>query len=94
MKREVDKSTQARLDLEADVALKPEQRARISDILSDPEALVCEKIAAQILGLTNYRTLAVWRSTRRHPDLRWRKIGRLVRYLVKDLVDYRNRERP
>jgi hypothetical protein len=64
--------------------------ARVTDMVSDPEALVDEKVAARILGLTNPRTLSVWRSTRRYPNLRHLKIGNAVRYRVADLLEFRD----
>lgn len=45
-----------------------------------------EKDTANRLDLKNHHTLAVWRSTKRYPELRWRKIGRNVRYLAGDVA--------
>ena len=42
--------------------------------------------AAEILGVS-VGTLSVWRSTKRYP-LRYLKIGRTVKYRVKDLMDF------
>lgn len=36
--------------------------------------------AAELLGLKNKETLAVWRCTKRYPELEYIKIGRVVRY--------------
>ena len=47
-------------------------------------SLLTETEAAAILGLTNPKTLAVWRSTKRYP-LRYVKYGRTVRYRRQDL---------
>ena len=40
--------------------------------------------AARVLGLTNPKTLAVWRSTKRY-NIPYVKYGRIVRYRPKDL---------
>jgi hypothetical protein len=63
----------------------------VTELLRDPESLVPEKIAARILGLTNARTLSVWRSTGRHKELQFHRIGRCIRYRVRDLIDFRDR---
>jgi len=47
--------------------------------------LVDTKTAARILGLRNHHTLEVWRSTKRHPGLRYHRVGRAVRYRIADL---------
>ncbi len=66
----------------------------ITDIVKDVQALVDEKVGARILGLTNPRTLAVWRCTGAHPELPFRKVGgRCVRYLVADLLAFRDAQR-
>jgi len=52
--------------------------------------LLNEKQAAELLGTTP-GTLAVWRCTRRYPELRYIKIGRSVRYSVEDLQDFISR---
>jgi hypothetical protein len=46
--------------------------------------LLSEAQAADILGLKNPKTLAVWRCTQRY-DLPYVKYGRVVRYRRKDL---------
>jgi predicted DNA-binding transcriptional regulator AlpA len=51
-----------------------------------PSALVDEKVAAEILGITA-GTLSVWRCTRRYP-LPYVKVGRAVRYRLSDLEAY------
>lgn len=51
---------------------------------NEPKELLDEKEAAAYLGLTNQKTLAVWRCTKRY-DLPYVKYGRLVRYRRKDL---------
>lgn len=43
------------------------------------DELVSTREAARFLGLTNEKTLAVWRSTKRY-DLPYVKFGRTVRY--------------
>lgn len=50
---------------------------------TDPNQLLTTEQAAQILGLRP-QTLALWRSSRRH-ELRYLKVGRLVRYRRGDL---------
>jgi hypothetical protein len=47
--------------------------------------LVDTKTAARILGLRNYHTLEVWRSANRHPELRFHRVGRSIRYRIADL---------
>ena len=49
-------------------------------IALDVNHLVDTKIAAKILGLRNYHTLEVWRATNAHPELRFYRIGRAVRF--------------
>lgn len=48
--------------------------------------LVGTAAAAAYLGVTP-RTLEVWRSTQRHP-IPYVKVGRLVRYSIKDLDEW------
>ena len=64
----------------------------VTELLADVKALVDEKTAARILSLKNYRTLSVWRSNGSHPDLKFRKIGGCVRYLIADLIAFRDRD--
>jgi len=52
-------------------------------LAAHPTPLVDEKVAAEILGVTP-GTLSVWRCTRRY-NLDFVKVGRAVRYRVKDL---------
>jgi hypothetical protein len=42
--------------------------------------LLTDEEAAQSLGLKNAGTLPVWRSTKRHPELVYIRVGRNVRY--------------
>ncbi|WP_240919254.1 helix-turn-helix domain-containing protein [Acidovorax sp. HDW3] len=49
--------------------------------------LLDEAEAAAYLGLTNPKTLAVWRCTKRY-DLPYVKYGRLVRYRRQDLEHF------
>ncbi|MCX7428836.1 MAG: helix-turn-helix domain-containing protein [Planctomycetia bacterium] len=51
-------------------------------VLSDP-FLVPEK-TAEMLGVSS-GTLAVWRCSRRYPELRYTKVGRSVRYRLSDI---------
>jgi hypothetical protein len=51
----------------------------------DVGELVDTKTAAKVLGLHNHHTLEVWRSTKRHQELRFIRIGRAVRYSLSDL---------
>ena len=79
-------NTERKLALAAerqDVAAIHQELARLY------QALVDQKAAAKLLGLTNHKTLAVWRVTRRHADLPYLKIGRTVRYRVGDLIAFR-----
>lgn len=46
--------------------------------------------AAELLGLDNYRTLAVWRCVRRY-DLPFVKVGRKVMYRVDDVMSFIDR---
>lgn len=47
---------------------------------STKRQLITSDEAAQLLGLKNAQTLAVWRCTKRYPELEYIKIGRVVRY--------------
>jgi predicted DNA-binding transcriptional regulator AlpA len=51
---------------------------------NEVDALLNDAQAASALGLTNPKTLAVWRSTKRY-NIPYVKIGRIVRYRSKDL---------
>ena len=63
----------------------------ITDLLRDVDALVDQKTAARIIGITNPKTLAVWRSNGSHPELPFRKVaGSCVRYRVGDLIRFRD----
>jgi hypothetical protein len=44
--------------------------------------------AANFLGLKNEDTLSVWRATKRYPQLRYVKVGRLIRYSLADLEKF------
>jgi Helix-turn-helix domain len=55
--------------------------AFLKRVLSDDELLLTEKEAAEMLRLTNHRTLANWRSKGWHRDLKFIRIGRSIRYL-------------
>jgi hypothetical protein len=45
-----------------------------------PQRLLTSAETATILGLKSPNTLAVWRCTKRYPELSPVKIGRMVRY--------------
>jgi hypothetical protein len=51
-----------------------------------PHPLLSEREAARLLGLTCSRTLCEWRRLRKGPP--YRKVGRLVRYTVDDLLAF------
>lgn len=51
-----------------------------------PPLQLNERDTAQVLGVKT-STLAVWRSTGRY-QLRYIKVGRLIRYRVSDLADF------
>lgn len=46
------------------------------------------KEAAKRLGLTNHETLAVWRSKKKHPDLKYVRIGGCIRYLKRHVDEF------
>lgn len=50
----------------------------------DSIELLTEARTAELLGLTNPKTLAVWRCTKRYP-LPYVKFGRTIRYRRKDV---------
>jgi len=50
--------------------------------------LIDTKTAAKILGLRNHHTLEVWRSVKRHPELRYHRVGRTIRYRTADLTAF------
>lgn len=54
------------------------------NLSNEADALLNDTQAAIVLGLTNPKTLAVWRSTQRY-DIPYVKYGRIVRYRLKDL---------
>jgi len=51
-----------------------------------PRLLTCDEAAA--LLQVRPQTLAVWRSSRRHPELRYVRVGRSIRYRYADLLAY------
>ena len=63
----------------------------LNDLLPDSEKLVPDKLAANILGLTNSKTLSNWRNAKKHPELEYIKIGRLVRYRLGALLAFREK---
>ncbi len=64
---------------------------QLSSILKPENDLVGDKIAAPIIGLSNFKTLSNWRASGKHKDLPYLKIGRSIRYRVGDLLDFRAR---
>lgn len=60
-------------------------------LLAPEDELVGDKVAAEILGICNYRTLSNWRANGQHNDLAYLRIGRSIRYRVGDLLDFRKR---
>jgi len=52
------------------------------------ERLLSEREAAQLLDVQPH-TLATWRSTKRHPELKWIKVGRLVKYERADIESFK-----
>jgi hypothetical protein len=54
-----------------------------------PTALYSSTELASYLGI-DPRTLEVWRRVGRHPELRWRRVGRRIRYLGTDILDFLN----
>jgi hypothetical protein len=62
-----------------------------SNLLTPEDELVGDKVAAEILGVSNFRTLSNWRANDQHPDLAYLRIGRSIRYRVGDLLDFRKR---
>ncbi len=55
------------------------------------DELIEDKGAAEVLGLSNFRTLSNWRSNDTHPDLPYLRIGRSIRYRLGDLLEFRKR---
>ena len=53
--------------------------------LAHDDEMVPDKVAAQLLGLSNPKVLANWRYQKRNPDLKYVKFGRTVRYRVGDV---------
>lgn len=62
-----------------------------NSLLTPEDELVGDKVAAEILGISNPRTLSNWRTNGQHPDLAYIRIGRAIRYRVGDLLDFRKR---
>lgn len=52
--------------------------------------LLGEKEAAERLGLTNHKTLAVWRCTKRY-SLPFIRVGRLIRYDAAEIEKFLRR---
>jgi hypothetical protein len=59
--------------------------------LKPEDELVGEKVAAEIIGIFNYKTLSNWRSDGRNLDLPYIRIGRSIRYRIGDLIEFRQR---
>jgi nicotinic acid mononucleotide adenylyltransferase len=62
-----------------------------NSLLSPENEVVGDKVAAEILGIDNYRTLSNWRTSGKHLDLPYIRIGRSIRYRVGDLIEFRKR---
>ena len=62
-----------------------------NSILKPEDELVGEKVAAEIIGIFNYKTLSNWRSDGRNLDLPYIRIGRSIRYRIGDLLEFRQR---
>lgn len=52
-------------------------------------ALLTPEETAESLGVS-VRTLSIWRCQKRYPELRYTKIGRLVRYRAEDVQSFIN----
>ena len=65
--------------------------ALLNKLLPDEERLLSEKEAATVLGLTNHKTLANWRSQGKHRDLAYLLIGRTIRYRLGALMEFKTR---
>jgi Helix-turn-helix domain len=61
--------------------------ARIQRIISS--ALYSSEELASYLGIQP-RTLETWRRLGRHPELRYRRVGRRIRYLGQDVLNFLN----
>lgn len=57
--------------------------------LSKVAALLTPEETAKSLGVAE-KTLAIWRCHKRYPELRYIKIGRLVRYRAEDVLSFIN----
>ena len=62
-----------------------------NSILKPEDELVGEKVAAEIIGVYNFKTLSNWRSDGRNLDLPYIRIGRSIRYRIGDLIEFRQR---
>ena len=56
-------------------------------IASAPKRLLNENETAQILGVKP-QTLALWRCRERNTDLRFLRIGRVIRYRMEDVEQF------
>ena len=52
------------------------------------QTLLSPEDVKERLGLKNVDTLSVWRCTQRYPQLRYIKVGRLVRYRQEDVESF------
>jgi hypothetical protein len=64
--------------------------ALLKRIMSDNDFLLTEKEAAEMLRLSNHKTLANWRSKGKHKDLTFIRIGRSIRYPVSSVRVFMN----
>lgn len=55
----------------------------------NPTSLYSAVELAAYLGI-QARTLEVWRRTGQHPELRYRRVGRRIRYLGQDILNFIN----
>jgi hypothetical protein len=55
----------------------------------NPQSLYSAVELAAYLGIKP-RTLEVWRRTGEHPELRYRRVGRRIRYLGRDILKFLN----
>jgi hypothetical protein len=57
------------------------------DLGINPGSIYASTEVARLLKLAP-RTLAAWRYRKSHPELKWRKYGRSVRYLGSDILKF------
>lgn len=52
------------------------------------EEFLSTKELARLLGLKNHCTLAVWRSKKKHPTLKYTRVGGCIRYSKKGVEKF------